>query len=208
MSYLSDQEQKQMLKKFWKEYGAYILIFILAFLVGNFFWRYFRHYKMQRSEYASVVYMQMLNAREAKQPEQAKLFTKKLTTDYKHSPYASLAAMFVARDQVQKGKLDIAAHKLNWVIENSSQDAFQQIARIRLARVLLAQKKDKDALSMLKKINASELLPLVNEVRGDVLLAMGNKKESQAAYQVALKGIKAEGLESPLLEMKLRQFPE
>jgi predicted negative regulator of RcsB-dependent stress response len=202
--HLSDQEQKQLLKDWWKKYGNTILIALLAFALGNFSWQYWQQYKHKKTDNASLVYVQMINAREIKKPEEALLFAKHLVQDFASTPYASLAAFTLAQDAVVKNNLTEALAQLNWIVKHSCNNKFRQIARLRAARILLAQGKAQDAVTMLSKVDDQGFLALIDEVKGDALMALNKKNDAAKHYQDALR-LQKESTQSPLLEYKLEQ---
>ena len=61
-----------------------------------------------------------------------------LRDNYASTPYASLAVLHEAKSQIEKGDAAAAEESLRWVIKNSKQDTVQNVARLRLARLLLA----------------------------------------------------------------------
>ncbi len=65
-------------------------------------------------------------------------------------------------------------------------DAHRGIARVRLASVLMEQKKYDDALRVLDGNKDEAYAPLVADMRGDVMLAQGRHDEARAAYKLAV----------------------
>lgn len=202
---LSDQEQKQLIKDWWKQYGNSILIAILVFAVANFGWRYWQQYQNRRLEAASVTYVQMMNAHDSKKDTEVNLFAKHLMQDFASSPYASLAAFMLAKDAVQANNLNLALEQLNWVIAHARDHYLIQIAKIRAARILITLNKAQDAFNLLTKVDAPELLTAVAEARGDALMALGNRDAAAKSYKEALDAANQEAA-SPLLKLKLEQF--
>lgn len=203
--HMSDQEQKQLIKDWWKKYGNAILAGILVFAVVNFSWRYWQQYQYQKMEGSSLMYMQMLGSAEQQKPDEAKLFAKKLMDDFSSTPYASLAAFSLAKEAVGKNDLDVAFVNLDWVIKHAKSDAFKQIAKIRAARILLAQKKSQEALDLLNNIDDKSFLAAIDEAKGDALIVLGKNDAAAKVYKEALELQKGEAI-SPLLKLKLEQF--
>jgi predicted negative regulator of RcsB-dependent stress response len=200
----SDQEQIQMLKDFWKQYGTTILAALLTFAVVNFGWRYWHNYTYVRMERASVIYTQMLNANNLQKPDEVQLFGKRLEESYASTSYASLAAMTLAKEAVKQGKLDNAYNQLEWVIKHGHDASLRQIARIRAARILIEQKQGQAALDLLAKIDAEAFMVSINEARGDAYTVLGKTSDAKKAYAEATKSEKSD-LSAPLLKMKNAQ---
>lgn len=206
--YSSDQEQIQVIKDFWKEYGTTILVAICIFLAANFGWRYWHNYKSQYTARASLAYTEMLSAREQHKAEEFNLFANRLLQDYTRSPYATFAALMLAKEAVDKNNFDSAITQLNWVIDHSKNASLRQIARLREARILLFTKKFQPALEMLAHVENNAFIPAVDEVKGDVLLAMNKQPEAIQAYEEGWRAVADNTIKSPLLELKIRQFKE
>ena len=75
------------------------------------------------------------------------------------------------------------------MIEHAGQDEYRAIARLRLAGLLLDEKKFDDALKQVDAIGAGEFAALAADRRGDILLAQGKPAEAKAAYQKAWESI-------------------
>lgn len=205
MSQISDNEQVQMLKDWWKEYGYYILFTILVFVFANFGWRYYQKYKYHQLENASINYMQMLTAFERQKNDEAKLYADLLMKNYAKSSYASLAALMLAKIAVQANDLKLAQERLGFVIKKSSNKTLRQVARIRAARVLIVTKQPQEAIDLLSIVDDDAYVAAVNEISGDALAALGKVMEANQAYQKA-KAASINDAKSPLLKLKMRQF--
>lgn len=200
---MSDKEQIQMVKDWWKNNGTAIMAAVLIFLIGNFGWRYWQNYNVQKSQRASLVFTQMLNAKAQNKSAETKLFAKHLMQDFSGSYYADMAALTMAKEDVNANNLNDAFSDLQWILKHSHAENIKQIARIHGAKVLLAEKKPQDALNMLAAIDDKAFLPLVNETKGDVLLMMGDKNGATQAYKDANVGNSSDvAVQSPLLKMK------
>jgi predicted negative regulator of RcsB-dependent stress response len=71
------------------------------------------------------------------------------------------------------------------VAANARETEYRTIARLRLAALLLEQKKYDEALKQLDAADAKSFAALVADRRGDVLAAQGKKDEARAAYRAA-----------------------
>lgn len=113
------------------------------------------------------------------------------------SAYAPIAALDVAKAQVDAGQADAAIATLQQV-----RDADAPVARIidqRLARLLIDAGKHQEALARLAGAGDAASL----EIRGDALLAMGKHAEARKAYQDALTQMDVAAPQRRLLEVKL-----
>ncbi len=126
----------------------------------------------------------------------------KLFTHYPQTTYGQLAALALARDAVNKKDYPAAEIKLNWVIEHSNINSFKQIARIRLARLMLAEKKADESIKLLSTINDNSFVGMIDEVRGDAYVAMKNPTAARDAYKKALTELPNAQMVRPLLQIK------
>jgi len=108
----------------------------------------------------------------------------------------------LARDAILKKNYPEAEKQFNWVIDNSKINSIRQIARIRLARVFIAEKKPKDAVNELQTVEDKSFDGLTDEVRGDAYLAMNNTEMARQSYQHALAELPNADVIRPLLRMK------
>jgi predicted negative regulator of RcsB-dependent stress response len=83
---------------------------------------------------------------------------------------------------VEAGDLDKAARELQDVAEHSKDSELATLARLRLARVQIAQKKADDALSTLNAVQPGAFAPRFHEVRGDAYFAKGDKANALKEY--------------------------
>ncbi|MBU0745135.1 MAG: tetratricopeptide repeat protein [Gammaproteobacteria bacterium] len=203
---MSDKEQVQMVKGWWQEYGYYLLFTVVIFLAINFGWRYWHRHHNFTLEYSSAIYMQMLTTADQKKDEESKLFGESLIKDYPRSPYASFAALLLAKDAVEKGDLNTAFERLQFAMKKAPSKNIRQLARIRAARVLIAMKKSREALDLLNSVDDKDYAAETSEAFGDALLELGNTKEAELAYRKAQKLSEGKIPPSPLLKIKLQQF--
>lgn len=201
----SDQEQIQLLKDWWKKYGTTVLMGLMVFFIANFSWQFWQNYHRKYVDGASLMYTQMLSMLQLKKADEAQLLGEQLFKDYRRTPYASLAGLILAKEAVEQQKLDVALTQLQWVIKHAANNNLKQIAKIRAARILFADHKNQDALALLSKVDDQGYLAAIAELRGDILLALGNAAAAKTAYQEALAHSPKE-VQSPLLKMKLARL--
>jgi predicted negative regulator of RcsB-dependent stress response len=66
-------------------------------------------------------------------------------------------------------------------------DEHRGVARVRLAAVLLEQKKYEDALKVLDANKDAAFAAIAADMRGDIMLAQGRLDEARAAYKLAVE---------------------
>lgn len=204
--YISEKEQIQLIKNWWKKNGATILIAVILVLGLSFGWRYWHYYKNKQAEQASVLYEQMLSANIAKNPDDFKLFAQHLIKNYSSTPYATLASLLLAQENIEENNLSKAEQNLTWVMQHGKNKSFKQIARIRDARLLLDNNKPQQVLKLLKHVNDKAFMPAILETRGDVFAAEGNKEQALEEYKTALQATAKDSVMKVSLQMKITQL--
>jgi len=129
-----------------------------------------------------------------------------LVNQYSSSPYAALAGFVLANEAVDENELNKAEQHLQWVIDNSKQENFQAIAKVRLMRLLIAENKLDEALKLYNQKSANGVLTLLAELKGDVLLKQKDIAGAKEAYQLAYTSAPEEGMHGPLLKMKMEEL--
>lgn len=205
---LTDEQRVELIKNWWKKYGLTTIFGIILGTGMVLGWQYWTNHRNKQSAEASLAYMHMLSAKTAGQWAAVEHSATLLKTDFSHSPYAIFASFVLAQHAVQDSKLDIAAIELRWAIEQANDDSLKQSAKLRLARVYLAQKQYSLALETLDKVYAKTFLPAINEVRGDIYLAQGEKAKAYSSYKQALEGLPSSDVSRPLLQMKFADLTQ
>lgn len=200
--YRTEEEQAEALKKWWRENGKFIVAGIVIGITAIFGWRGYNNHLAQQAEAASALYEQMLVASRADDSENVGVYANRIIDDYQSSSYAVFAHLMLAKLTAEAGELDQAETHLRWVLENNTNEEFQHIARLRLARVLIAADKLDIAANTLNVSDTGDFSASYDELRGDILVKQNKTEEARQAYQKALANTVAEGGQS-ILQMKL-----
>jgi predicted negative regulator of RcsB-dependent stress response len=212
--HLSDEEQLESLKRWWKENGAQLLIMVVVIIGSWFGWQQWQDYREQTAAAASAIYsdiMELASQRPVEtltEEDKARLqsLAGSLRVDYQGSQYAQYANMMLARMAVGDDELGKAAELLQEVIETSDDAELANVARIRLARVEIAKENYSRALEILAVDVPLAMASLFAELRGDVHYYLEDFGAARAAYQSALTGLIENGdISRPLLEFKLNR---
>ena len=114
-----------------------------------------------------------------------------------------LAVASAAKLAGEKGQADAARADLAWVADSASESEYRTIARLRLAGLLLDEKKYDEALKQLDGVDGAEFQALAADRRGDVLMAQGKAEEAKAAYAKAWAAMDAKVDYRRVVEAKL-----
>jgi predicted negative regulator of RcsB-dependent stress response len=209
--YLSDREQEEALRNWWRDNWRWVVGGValgLALLVG---WQYWQRQALQKSEQAAQTYADFAAALASNNQEKVEPLLKDLDTSHSRSPYNDQAHLAVAHAHVSAGKFEQAIAELKLVSDKSEDPALAQIARLRMARVHLQLGHHDEALALLDVSKAGAFTAQVQEIRGDVLLAKGDRNGARLAYQAAITAGVAPHTapnESDLLHLKLQDLSD
>ena len=200
---LEEQEQIEEMKAWWKQYRSVVLLVIViaaATIAGIQGWRY---YQNKQALEAGELYVQLQTAAAGGEQKRVQDIAAVLTEKYPRTAYAEFAAMIGARAAFDSGDAAAARAQLQWVIDHGRVDETREIARLRLAAVLLDDKKYDEALRLLELPHADTLIALYADLKGDVLAAQGKLQEARGAYQLALDKSDAKSSYRALIQLKL-----
>ncbi|MDF1795745.1 MAG: tetratricopeptide repeat protein [Coxiellaceae bacterium] len=201
---MTNREEQEFLKNWWDSYGKAIIIAVVVGLAIGYGWRYYHQFELKRAAQASVIYQQLLVADKQgqPQPERRKLLDQ-LVKQFPKSSYTSLAQFLSASDDVSNKQYKLAEQSYRWVMSEGNNKSLQQVARLRLAKILTYQKQYGAALKVLKKVNDKSYLPMIENVRGDIYAAQGDKDQARKSYQESEEGLSKLGVDNPLLKLKI-----
>jgi predicted negative regulator of RcsB-dependent stress response len=185
---LEEQEQLASLKAFWAKYGnvlSWVVIAALASYAGYNYWN--AHVRAQSTE-ASGLYDELLVSVAAKDNVKAQRITTDIKAKYGSTAYAEMAAMGAAKTAFDANDLKTAKVQLQWVIDHGD-DAYQAIARLRLAGVLLDEKAYDEALKLVAAVSAPQYAGLAADRKGDILAAQNKLADARTAYLAALSAM-------------------
>lgn len=211
--YRTEEEQVEALKKWWEENGRSTIVAIIVALGLGFGWQGWQKYQQQETDAASSSYQALLQQISSTEPggdtaDQVRL-GEEIKANHARSTYAQFAALHLARLAVIDGDLARAEAELRWVLGRADQGTdTQQLAQLRLARVLAAKGDHQQALSVLESVDAGSYQAAYAVARGDTLLMLGRDEEAKAAYTSAMV-LAARGgtqVNMPMVQQKLQSL--
>jgi predicted negative regulator of RcsB-dependent stress response len=208
---LEEQEQIDSIKTWWKMYGNLVSGVILAGSLAVISWQGWNWYQRTQAAQASAIYGVLEQAVAARDAQRVKAAAGELAEKFGGTSYAALGALVAARQSFEAGDLKTAKAQLSWAADKGK-DEIKDLARLRLAAVLLDEKAYDEALKQLESAHAAAFAARFLELKGDVLAAQGKKPEARTAYKGALdKGEVHEGRGGAgreLLRQKLENLGE
>lgn len=186
---LEEQEQISALKAWWEQYGNWVVGLIAALALAAVGWQGWQWYQTRQAGEAGGVYFLVQQAAAQGQVQQARENAGRLISEYPGTPYAQLGALLAAGVQFRAGDFDNAQAQLNWAAEEGRDAALRDLARLRLAALLLQKGETDAALARLAAEPAAAFAARFAELRGDVYAAQGKNAEARAAWQRALAAL-------------------
>lgn len=189
--HITEEQQVEAIKTWWKENGVAVIAGLVIGFAALFGWRYYNDYKDAQAAAASSLYESVQQKISLGQVDDARLQAEKIISEYPRTPYATMAALAAAKQAFAGNNTDAARKHLQWVLDNSRQQQFLHNARLQLLALMLNAGEYDAALSLLATVKAGGYAAAYEEMRGDLLLAKGDRSAAHDAYNSALQ---AEGL--------------
>jgi len=184
---LEEQEQLAEFKAWWKQYGSLITAAIVAACLAFAAWQGWRWYERSQAAQAGALYDTLARAAVAGDAKALRDAGGGLLENYPRTLFASMGALTAARFYFERNDLKSAKAQLQWVIEHGRTDDFRDLARLRLAQVLLDEKAYDEALKLLNTPHAAAFEAQYAAMRGDTLLAKNQVADARAAYKLAME---------------------
>lgn len=186
----NEDDDLQRLKKWWSENGLALVLGAVVGLGGIGGWQWWKEHTNAVRLEASAVYNQFhINLEGGELTDATQALADRLKSDFKRTPYAAQAALSLARYEVEKEDYGAAIEQLQWVTANANQEAMQNIARVREARLLWAQDKSAEALRLLQHKHPPAYTPLYAELSGDIHADANDMDAARSAYEKALNSL-------------------
>ena len=202
--YESEKEQVEAIRKWWKANGKSIIVGAVlgvGLVLGGRWWLANQN---KQAELASEQYDEVMQEIKKGDKEAALERGGHLLEASAKSSYAALTALELAKLKVDQSDLEGARYYLQWVVDHSSQAQLKDVARLRLGRVLVAKGDKAGALQVVNAVDANTFAFPAQELKGDILLAQGNREAARAAYSAAADAI-PQGGDRSRIEMKLAE---
>jgi len=191
MDFETEEQQLEAIKKWWNENAIMIIGGIAVGISAIFGWQYYQSESIVHAEKASLIYEQILSSQstpdtavQSANEQQARVNT--LVAEYADTPYASLSALLVAKQQMASGEFVKAQQQLDWVAKNAQQDELKYLAKIRLARLHLSTQQADQALALLSETFPESFQAMALELKGDAFVSQGKNVQAKVAYTQAL----------------------
>jgi predicted negative regulator of RcsB-dependent stress response len=200
---LEEQDQLDELKAWWARWGNTVATVILLACLAAAAVQGWRWWAGKKAEEAAVLFNAVTMAARANDVTKAKDAAAQLADKFAGSGYSPRAAFIVAKMQFDAGDAAASRAQLQWVVDHADEQELKEIARYRLAELMLNDKQYDEALKMLDAKQSAPFAGLYADLRGDALAAAGRKADARAAYQEALTKFDAKSPYRNYVQVKL-----
>ena len=143
-----EQERLAELKGWWEDNRMYVFGAVAAAAIAFGGWKGWQSWQLRQDEEAAQLFLPVQEAQRTADPKKIGAAAEKVISAQPGSFYASQAALIAAKAAFDAGNLDQARKHLEWVMDKGA-DVHRGVARVRLAAVLLEQKKHDEAHKVL-----------------------------------------------------------
>ena len=203
---LTDQQQAERIKNWLKENSKFLVGGLVLGVSGFFGIQFFQDNRLRESEMASQLYSEIEFAVKQQRLSQAQSLLQKMDADFANTPYQDQGHLFMAKLFMDSVDYENAILQLEFLIENSTEESLQHIARIRIARIKLQQNLYNEALQVLETESMGSFEAKYEEIKGDIFSKKGEFLEAQAAYLKALDLLLPGEFDYEYIQMKFKDI--
>lgn len=200
---LEEQEQIAALKGWWQENGRLVVLAVTVAVLAGAAYFGWRAWNDRQAAAGAALYQQVDQAARSGDARKVRDLATVLQKDYGRTAYAAMAGLMAAKAAFDTADRPAAKAQLEWVVEHARSPEMRDVARLRLAGVLLDEQDPAGALKLLDAKVPDAMTPLYADLKGDVFAAQGNKAEARAQYQLALDKSDARSPQRQVVQVKL-----
>ncbi len=206
--HLTEEEQVDAIKKWWKDNAKSVIGGVLIGLAVIYGGKTWLAQENTNIEQASATYQSMMQDMEQGNSSSAAEKASLLLGQYSDTPYATLAALNMAKIKVDENNLVGAKSHLRWALDHADQVEIKHIARLRLIRVLISDNLSDEALALIESTDFGEYASSYQELKGDALVTKGQINLAKGAYTLALQSLNPGSRLRTYIEIKLDNLGE
>ena len=201
----SEEENTEFLSSLWNRYKYLFIVGFTSLIVGIFGWESWTESKDKNQQQASDSYENFLEIISNTETDPT-ILAKEIIENYPNSLYADLVTLYLAKLQVEKNNFSEAEKHLQWVLKKHSSfwkrdfDPIEVAARQRLARILVADNRPKEAFDLIN--DAKFLDNILYEIKGDAEYNLGLLTDARLSYLKAIESTQSPSVQA-ILKMKL-----
>ncbi len=196
--YLTDEEQLDKLRKWWEENGLMLVGAVVVAVAGVIGWNWYGQRQSETVAGSSDLYVDYLRA----QGTERETIAGTLADEYPDSVYRAFIFLREAETEAANENPEAALVALNEALSLVDDDKLADVIRIRIARLEQELDRSEAALAMLGQVRSIGQRAYVQELKGDIHMARGERALAHEAYSAALEEAGGETAR-PLLKLKV-----
>jgi predicted negative regulator of RcsB-dependent stress response len=200
---LQEQEQVDALKNWWGVNGKWVIGAVVIALLGFSGMQFWKNHQAEQAGEAAKLFAEVMKQTTSNDPKRVNDAAAALVDKFGSSAYAPRAQLLAVQANLQVKDTTRAKTQLQWIVEHAAEPALQDTARLKMASLLLDEKKFDEALTQLNATHPEAFTGLYSDLKGDVLAAQGKTAEARDAYKLALDKIDAKSMYRNLVQLKL-----
>ena len=196
--YLTDEEQLDKLRKWWEENGLMMVGAVVVAVAGVIGWNWYGDQRAETIATTSDLYVDYLEA----EGTERETIEATLAAEYPDSVYRVFVLLRNAKIEADNENPEAALAVLNEALPLVDEDSLADVIRIRIARLQQELDQSDAALATLSGVKSLGLRSQVQELKGDIHMARGERALAHEAYSAALAEA-ADEAGRPLLQLKV-----
>lgn len=201
--YTTENEQVDALRRFFAENGKALAVGVVLGIGALVGWRYWQSHQNTSMMEASQSYEQASVALASGKADDVAAAEKFIQAN--SNSYGVFAALQLAKHFADQGDFAKAEQQLVVAQSHAKDDNLLASVNLRLARVQLQEKKLDEALKTLEGVKGEGWISMMQDVRGDVLLAKGDIAGAREAYSKGIESNASQAL-AAVMRMKLNNL--
>ncbi len=205
--FLTPEEQDERARKWLKDNGPALAIGIALGLGAIFGYEQYKDSVKSNAEQASALYEAALAEVADSSLSDIDAQVTELKENHASSSYAAKAALLKAK-KLSISDLDAAYAELQWVVDNSKETGLQHTARIRQAKIKLAQDDLAQARVLASFTPTQGFESNYSEILAEVNAREGNNERARELFQQAIDTLpSSQASYAQLLTLKMDRLP-
>ncbi|MFN5179160.1 YfgM family protein [Limnohabitans sp.] len=200
---LEEQEQMAQLRHFWSTYGNWITWTLVLALASYAAWNGYQYWQGSQASKAAALYDEVERAVTSGDVSRIERSLADMQAKYASTTFAQQATLLAAKSHAEQDRREAARTALQWVADKASDPIYKDVARLRLAALLLDDKAHDKAMSILQSSFEPAMIGLASDLKGDVHMAQGRQEQAVAAYRQAWQLLDAKTEYRRIVQAKL-----
>jgi predicted negative regulator of RcsB-dependent stress response len=196
--YLTDEEQLDKLRKWWEENGLMTVGAVVLAVVGVIGWNWYGEHSAETIARASDLYADYMEA----EGTERETIEATLAAEHPDSVYRVFVLLRDAKAEADNENPEAALSILTEALVLVDEEALADVVRMRIARLQQELDQSDAALNTLSQVRSLGLRSQVQELKGDIHMARGERSLAHEAYSAALAEA-ADEAGRPLLKLKV-----